>query len=133
MQIFSQIMAYLELLANKIPLELFTFLGTILEEMLAPIPSPFVMGITGSIAQAQNKALGYIIVIAIIGAFGRIVGASFLYLISDFAEDIVIGKFGKFIGLEHDFVESIGKKFNGTAKDYITLTVLRAIPIIPSS
>ncbi|MBP8960741.1 histidine phosphatase family protein [Patescibacteria group bacterium] len=133
MQIFSQIMAYLELLANKIPLELFTFLGTILEEMLAPIPSPFVMGITGSIAQAQNKALGYIIVIAIIGAFGRIVGASFLYLISDFAEDIVIGKFGKFIGLEHDFIESIGKKFNGTAKDYITLTVLRAIPIIPSS
>ena len=133
MQIFTQIMEFLEILANKIPLELFTFLGTILEEILAPIPSPFVMGITGSIAQAQNKALPYIIVIAIIGAFGRVVGTSFLYVVSDFAEDIVIGKFGKFIGVSHKEVEKIGAKFKGTSKDYLTLTLLRAIPVMPSS
>jgi 2,3-bisphosphoglycerate-dependent phosphoglycerate mutase len=133
MEIFTQIMNYLEVLANKVPLELFAFIGTIIEEILAPIPSPFVMGITGSIAKAQNKALLYLLVIALIGAIGRVVGTSFLYLISDVAEDLIIGKFGNFIGISHEKVEKIGSRFDGTAKDYITLTFLRAIPVMPSS
>lgn len=133
MEIFTQIMNYLEVLANKVPLELFSFIGTIIEEILAPIPSPFVMGITGSIAKAQNKTFLYLTLIAIIGAFGRLVGTSFLYWISDIAEDLIIGKFGKFIGISHDEIERIGSKFDGTAKDYLTLSLLRAIPVMPSS
>ncbi len=133
MQIFTQIMAYLELLANKIPLELFTFIGTILEEILAPIPSPFVMGITGTIAQAQGKTFIYLIVIAIIGAFARVIGASFLYWVADVAEDIIVGKFGKFIGISHKEIEQLGSKFSGTTRDYLTLTILRSIPVMLSS
>ena len=129
----NQIMAYLESLAQNIPLELFSILGTIIEEIIAPIPSPFVMTATGSIAQAQSKALGYLIVIAVLGAFGRVIGASFLYFLADFGEDLVVGKLGKFIGISHKQVEKIGSKFEGTAKDYLTLTILRSIPVMPSS
>ncbi len=133
MELFAQLMAYLEALANLIPLEAFTFIGTILEEILAPIPSPFVMTITGSIAQAQGRLLGYLIVVALIGALGRVVGTTFLYFVADFAEDIVIGKFGSFLGISHREVEQIGSRFNGTARDYLTLIVLRSIPVMPSS
>lgn len=133
MHIFTEIMNYLEILANKIPIELFTFLGTIIEEILAPIPSPFVMGITGSIAKAQNKTMLFLIAISLIGALGRVVGTSFLYVVSDIAEDIIIGKFGKFIGVSHREVEKIGARFDGTAKDYLTLIFLRSIPVMPSS
>jgi len=133
MNFVNQIMAYLEGLAQNIPLELFSILGTIIEEIIAPIPSPFVMTATGSIAQAQNKALGYLIIIAILGAFGRVIGASFLYFLADFGEDLVVGKLGKFVGLSHEQVEKIGSRFSGTAKDYLTLFILRSIPVIPSS
>ncbi len=133
MQLFTDLMAYLELLANQIPLEVFTFFGTILEEILAPIPSPFVMTITGSIAKAQGHLLGYLIVVSLIGAAGRVAGTSFLYLVADFAEDIVIGRFGDFFGVSHREIEQIGSRFNGTARDYLTLIFLRSIPVMPSS
>jgi len=126
-------MAYLEMLANQIPLEVFTFFGTILEEILAPIPSPFVMTITGSIAQAQGHLFGYLVIIAIIGALGRIVGTSFLYFVADFAEEIVIGKFGDFLEVSHSDIERFGARFNGTARDYLTMIFLRSIPVMPSS
>lgn len=126
-------MAYLERLANAVPLEVFTFVGTILEEILAPIPSPFVMTITGSIAQAQGHMLGYLIAVALIGAAGRVVGTTFLYILADFFEDIVFGRFGDFLGVSHREVEQIGSRFNGTARDYLTLIVLRSIPVLPSS
>lgn len=133
MDIFNQIMAYLETLAQSIPLELFSILGTIIEEILAPIPSPFVMTATGSIAQAQGRALAYLIVIAILGAAGRVVGAIFLYVISDIAEDIIFGKLGKFFGVSHEDIEKIGSRFEGTSKDFVTLSILRSIPVMPSS
>lgn len=133
MQLFVELMAYLEKLANYVPLEVFTFFGTILEEILAPIPSPFVMTITGSIAQAQGHMLGYLVVVALIGAAGRVVGTTFLYVVADFAEDIIIGKFGGFLGVSHREVEQIGSRFNGTARDYLTLIALRTIPVMPSS
>ena len=133
MQLFVELMAYLEKLANYVPLEVFTFFGTILEEILAPIPSPFVMTITGSIAQAQGHMLGYLIIVALIGAAGRVVGTTFLYVLADFFEDIVFGRFGDFLGVSHREVEQIGSRFNGTARDYLTLIVLRSIPVMPSS
>jgi len=133
MNIINSIMTYLEGMATKVPVELFTFFGTILEEVLAPIPSPFVMGITGGIAQAQNKTFAYLIIIAIIGAFSRVIGASFLYAIADKAEDLVITKLGKFVGISHKEVESLGAKFSGNTKDYLTLTILRSIPVLSSS
>jgi len=133
MDFINQIMVYLEGLAQNIPLELFSVLGTIIEEVIAPIPSPFVMTATGSIAQAQNKVLGYLIIVAMFGAFGRVIGASFLYFLADFGEDLVVGKLGKFIGISHKQVEKIGSRFEGTPKDYLTLTVLRSIPVMPSS
>jgi membrane protein DedA with SNARE-associated domain len=133
MQLFAALMTYLERLANSIPLEIFTFFGTILEEILAPIPSPFVMTITGSIARAQGHLLGYLFIVSLIGAAGRVAGTTFLYVLADFAEDIVIGRFGDFLGVSHREVEQIGSRFNGTARDYLTLIVLGTIPVMPSS
>jgi len=133
MQLFAELLAYLERLANYVPLEIFTFFGTILEEILAPIPSPFVMTMTGSIARAQGHLLGYLLIVALIGAVGRVVGTTFLYILADFAEDVVIGRFGRFLGVSHREVEKIGSRFNGTARDYLTLIVLRMIPVMPSS
>jgi membrane protein DedA with SNARE-associated domain len=119
--------------AQTVPLEVFTFVGSFVEEVLAPIPSPIIMTATGSIAAAQEKAMWYLLVLSLIGAFGKTIGAVLVYFIADKAEDILIGRFGKIIGVSHAEVEALGKKFKGTWKDVFLLLFLRALPIMSSA
>lgn len=133
MDIISTIITQLEIYATKIPIELFVLLGSFLEEIIAPIPSPFIMTLSGSIAKAQQHSLVYLLVLAIFGAFGKTIASWILYVIADKAEDIIITKYGKFFGVTHKEIESIGKMFNNSWKDNFFLFVARAIPIIPSA
>lgn len=120
-------------LIDRIPLEFFVFVASFVEEVIAPIPSPTVMMLSGSFAQLQGYFLPGLITLALIGAVGKTIGAIIVYFIADKAEDIVIGKFGAFFGVSREDVESLGKKFGNGSRDYLILTVLRALPIMPSS
>lgn len=133
MAIFTEIEHTLILYADKVPLEVFTLVGTFVEEVIAPIPSPLMMTTVGSIAALQGKAMSYLLVLSVIGAVGKLFGAWILYFFADKAEDIVLGRFGKFLGVSHADVEKIGKHLNGSYRDDLILIVLRALPIIPSS
>ena len=133
MDIVSTIITQLEIYATKIPIELFVLLGSFIEEIIAPIPSPFIMTLSGSIAKAQQHTLTYLLILAVIGSFGKTLASWILYAIADKAEDIIITKYGRFFGVSHKEVESIGKMFNKGWKDNFFLFIARAIPIIPSS
>lgn len=119
--------------ASYLPLELSSFLGGMIEEIIAPIPSPFVMAAVGSAAFAQSKGFLYLIGLALWGSLGKTLGAWVIYVIADKLEDVVIGKFGRFLGVSHQEVEGLGKHFQGGWKDDVILFVLRALPIVPSS
>lgn len=118
--------------AQQVPIEIFTFAGSFIEEVLAPIPSPIVMTVTGSIAAAQEKPMLYLLVLSLIGAAGKTAGALLVYWIADKAEDILVGRFGKLIGVTHAEIEALGKRFKGDWKDIFLLVFLRALPIMPS-
>lgn len=119
--------------ANYLPLELSSFLGGLVEEVIAPIPSPFVMAAVGSAAFAQSKAFLALAWLALVGSAGKTIGAWVIYFIADKMEDVVIDKFGKFLGVSHAEVEGIGKKMKGNWKDVLVLFILRALPVVPSS
>ncbi|HCM43276.1 MAG TPA: hypothetical protein DIS66_08215 [Candidatus Omnitrophica bacterium] len=119
--------------ANYLPLELSSFLGGLVEEVIAPIPSPFVMAAVGSAAYAQSKTFIALAWLALVGSAGKTIGAWFVYFVADKMEDVVIDKFGKFLGVSHEEVEGIGKKMKGNWKDLLVLFVLRALPIVPST
>ena len=118
---------------HYLPLELSAFLGALVEEIIAPIPSPFVMAAVGSVAFAQNKGFASLIWLAFVGAVGKTVGAWVVYYIADKLEDVVVGKFGRFFGVSHEEIKSVGKHFTGGWKDNFVLFTLRALPVIPSS
>ncbi|MEK7521314.1 MAG: VTT domain-containing protein [Patescibacteria group bacterium] len=119
--------------ADKLPLEIFLFIGSIVEEVIAPIPSPFVPVAAGSVSEIQGKAFFFLFWLALFGAVGKLIGAWFLYLAADKAEDVVLGKFGKFLGISHKEVEAVGKHLNHGGRDIIVLTALRALPIMSST
>lgn len=131
--LIAPIITYLERLAQYVPLEVFTIIGTFLEEVIAPIPSPFVLTTAGTITKAQNNPLSYILFIAILASISKTFGGWILYNLTDKIEDVFTSKFGKFIGITSNDVEKIGSYFNGGKKDWLVLFALRSIPIFPSS
>lgn len=133
MQIFDQAAKYLEQWALVMPLEGFLFVGSFIEEVIAPIPSPFVLTLSGSIAAAKHMPLLALLYLALIGALGKTLGAWVLYFITDKLEDLILTKYGKFFGVSHKSVEVIGKKFGKGWKDFFILLGLRSLPVVPSA
>lgn len=131
--IMESIITYLENFAKVVPLEIFTIVGSFLEEVISPIPSPFVLTTAGTITKAQNNPLVYILLIAVLASASKTAGGWLLYVITDKLEDIFIAKFGKFFGITHENIQKIGKYFNGTKRDWLALFILRSIPVMPSS
>jgi broad specificity phosphatase PhoE/membrane protein DedA with SNARE-associated domain len=122
-----------ERLSQHVPLEVFTVVGTFLEELIAPLPSPFVLTTAGTITKAQGKALGYILFISVLAAISKTFGGWILYKITDKLEDFFTSKVGKFIGVNSGDIEKIGGYFNGTKRDGVILFIMRSLPIVPSS
>ena len=115
------------------PVEIFAFVASFFEELIAPVPSPFVMTIAGTMAAAQNAPIWYLLIIAAIAALGKTLAAIILFIVADKAEDVVLRRLGKYVGISHKQVEQIGARFTGRPRDYVTLLLIRATPIIPSA
>lgn len=133
MDLISQIVEQFEIYAARVPVEIFTFFAAFIEEVIAPVPSPIVMTLAGSVAAAQDKVLVFIVWLAVIGAVGKTLGAWFLYFVTDKAEDVIFKKFGRFLGVSHTEIENIGKHFTGSKWDDIVLLVIRSLPVVPSA
>jgi membrane protein DedA with SNARE-associated domain len=127
------IVVYLEELSGKLPLPLFAFLGSILEELISPIPSPFVMVLTGSLVSSAGNHAGYLFLLALLGAIGKTIGCYLVYLIADKSENIVLSKWGKFFGISQKGIESIGARLSGDWKDDVLLFFFRTVPLLPST
>lgn len=124
---------YIQSLAKLVPLPLFTILGSFIEEVIAPIPSPLIMTLSGSLASSQKQPLTIIFYLALIGALSKTVGAWLVYFIADKLEDIIIDRFGKILGVSHKDTEGFGQYLNKGRRDYFVLFFLRALPIIPTA
>ncbi|HLC75631.1 MAG TPA: VTT domain-containing protein [Candidatus Peribacterales bacterium] len=130
---FTYLLSFFQGLAASMPLEWFAFLGSITEEVIAPIPSFVVMAVAGMAATAQQYSLAGIVFLAVLGAAGKTIGAWLLYILGDKAEDFVLGHWGKKLGLSHTAVEHMGDRLGKGWKDDLLLFFLRAIPAIPSA
>ncbi len=133
MQIISELTHLLASFSHTVPLPLFVVIASFIEEIIAPIPSPFVMTASGSLIASQGQTLLFLGAMAVLGSLSKTFGSWLIYLISDKFEDVIISKFGKFLGVSHEDTEGIGKMFNKGMRDDVAIFLLRAIPIIPTA
>ena len=112
------------------------FYATLIEEVIAPIPSSLVPMLAGfsflgegvSFISIFYKA---IFVIALPVAVGVSLGSLAVYLIGYFGGKPLIEKSKNLIGLNWESVERIERRMTKGHKDEIALFVLRMIPVIP--
>lgn len=118
--------------AEQLPLELFIFLGSFIEELISPIPSFVVLVPGGVVAQAQQVPLWYLLVLAVLAGFGRIGGAIILYWIADKLEDKILTNGRTFLGITHRQIEAFGKQLSkNKQREWLVLFLMNAIPIFP--
>lgn len=130
---FQHVILWLERFAQSVPLPLFVMVGGVVEEIIAPIPSPLVSTLAGSITASQNFGFGYLLWICVLATLAKTFGAWLFYVLGDKMEDLAVPRFGKYIGVRHQDLESFGSRFHGTWKDDLVLLLLRSIPVMPST
>lgn len=133
MEFFRWIEHIVRISALQLPLEIFVLVGSFFEEIISPIPSALIMGTAGSLALLHHEPLWYLVWLAMIGNIGKATGALLYYFAGDKLEDVFITKLTKFFGINHQDIESIGKRFVGHHwKDGGLLFLLRLIPFFPT-
>ncbi len=130
---FDTISAALMSLSSSMSVEAFTFFGSFVEEVVAPIPSPIVMTAAGSLAHAPGHPFTYLFVLSLIGAAGKTTGALIVYGVSYFVGVVFIDKFGRFFGVTHADIDKLRDKLDGGVKDLALVTFFRALPIMSSA
>lgn len=129
----EQAISFLENLAKSIPLPLFAFLGSIVDELFAPLPSPFVPVTAGTLTYEQGLGFMFLFVVALTGTLGKIISTLLTYWVADKFEDYLThSKIGKILGVSENEIEKYGRYFNGTRRDDIIMVLLRSLPFIPT-
>jgi len=85
------------------------------------------------VAQAQQYSYLQLAFIIVLGSLAKTIAAVIVYVIVDKAEDVIIGKYGKWIGISHTQVEKIGKILTNSWYDDVLLFIARALPVVPST
>lgn len=127
------IISWLEQTAQMVPLPLFVIVGGLTEEIIAPIPSPLVSTLAGSIVAAQQGGIASLLWICALATLSKTIGAWLFYILGDRLEDVAVPRFGKYIGVKHEDIELFGEHFKGSWKDELILLVIRSIPVMPST
>jgi membrane protein DedA with SNARE-associated domain len=113
------------------------FWASFIEEFFAPIPSSIVMlssgyaFMDGLVFNLSNLFYLYITV-SIPVAMGIVAGSLIWYGLSYHYGEILVKRFGKYIGVSWSEIEKYQKKLEHTHVDEWALFSMRAIPILPS-
>lgn len=128
----DKIYLWLQQMAIDTRLEVFVVVGSLVEELVGPIPSPFIMTTAAIIAQEQGYPFWEVLLVTFLAAFVKTIMAIFGYFVADKASYLVVGKWGKYVGISSGDVEGWGKILKGKWWDDLLLLSLRAIPIFPT-
>ncbi len=120
-------------LSQYVPLPVFTALGSLLEELVWPIPGQAVMLLAGSLARSAGAGILLLCFIALTGAVGKVAGCLLYYVFADKIEDVIMPRYGKYFGITHEQLERVGKKLGRGWKDDVALLILRLLSPIPSA
>lgn len=129
----QSLIIWLESLAQKIPVTWFVFIGALIEEIIAPIPSPLVMMLAGSIAASQGSHVSVLLLLSLIGAGSKTFGSLVIYVLGDKAENLLVGKFGRYLGISQSDTEGLGKFLGKDSKVGLAIFFMRAVPVMPTA
>lgn len=113
------------------------FAASILEEVIAPIPSALILTVAGFFlvpdhAWTFSSVRDLLFLVTIPGALGITIGSLLVYGIGYVSGKPLLLRWGRYFGISWHEVEKMEKRFERGYSDELTLFLVRAVPIIPS-
>lgn len=112
------------------------FLASVIEEVIAPIPSALVMTMSGFLfvtgPVSFSSILALIFKVALPAALGVTLGSYVIYFAAKWGGKYIIEKWGKYLGLYWSDVEKLKSKLSGTKRDEWLIGIARIVPFVPS-
>lgn len=111
--------------------------GSLIEEVIAPIPSTVVILFGGFLLIPQEatfvEAMFQVALKVMLPASaGMAIGSLFPYFIARIGEKVAVDRFGKLLQVDWAMVEKAQKYFEERNSDEWMLFIARAVPVIPS-
>ncbi len=133
---FEEIILYLEsILLVYGPLGV--FIASIVEEIIAPIPSTLViMGTSFIILKgaviSPETVFSLFINVVLPASVGVTIGSLVIYTLAYYLGKEIIDRLGKYLGVSWENIEKAQNKFEESSSDEIVLFIVRALPVVPS-
>lgn len=119
---------------SSLPLPLFIFIGSFLEEIITPIPASAILTVSGTLIPATLKfKFIYVIWLSFLSAVGKTAGCYLLYLLAEKIGYVVVDKYGKYFGIKRSDIDTISEKISKGRKDDVGIFLLRALPMVPTA
>lgn len=117
------------------PLELFVFLGTVLDEIISPIPAFIILVPAGIAAHVQLHPPVYLLLLAVLSAVARTLAGYVLYIVADKFEDVLFAHGRRLFKVSHTDIEGFGKRLSHqkASKSWWALFVMHALPVFPGT
>lgn len=118
--------------AHKLPLEWFVLAASFVEEIVSPIPTYAVMITAGSVARVQQDHILWLLLLACLGAVGKTAACLLYYVLARVFEHALVPRFGRYLGVNQQDIEAVGKRLGESPQRHWLLLAMRALPVIPS-
>jgi membrane protein DedA with SNARE-associated domain len=112
------------------------FVATILEEVVAPIPSPLVplaggfFGLDPSLSWTA-AAIKALFTVALPVTVGLGLGSAAVYAVGYYGGKPIIDRYKKFLGLSWEDIDKVERRLTKGRSDELILLALRIVPIVP--
>lgn len=131
----EQLISYIQIIISEYG-ALGIFFATIIEEVIAPIPSPLVALAGGFFLLPSTLSWGEAIImviplVAIPVAVGLTLGSTAVYFVGYFGGKPIIDRWGKWLGTSWTEIKKAEEKLTSRKSDELLLFGLRLLPLAP--
>ena len=127
------IIDWLRLLIVMLPIDWFVLIGSFLDEVFPPIPSPLVMMVAATRLAAENSGWYAYLWLIMVGSVGKTLASLFLYWIGNKGELVVVQKYGRWLRVSQEQIERVSAHINRSWKDDVLLLITRTLPVLPTT
>lgn len=128
----SAITSWLTTLETILPLPIFVIIGSVLEELISPIPATLVLGLAGSYVALHGSNLPYLLLLIVLGTVGKTLAAWVTYWLGRLLGKFVVARWGKYLGYKTSDLDDVALRLK-SKNVWGWIFALRALPLAPSA
>ena len=116
-----------------LPLPVFVIIGSVIEELISPIPATLILGVAGSVVAFQGTGIIYLTILTVLATAGKTLAAWATYWAGRLLGRLVVKKWGYILGISLEHLETASHEMKHHKNAWKWIFAMRALPIAPSA